>query len=99
MLSKTLRKAIMTRSRLRNKFNLNRNPRYWKKYKQQHNLCVKLLRKNKKDYFNNINVQQINDNKRFWKTVRPNFSNKTKTANTIILSEKEKIIKDETDGS
>ena len=34
--------------------------------------------------------------KEFWKTVRPDFSNKTKTANTILLSEKEKIITDET---
>ena len=67
-MSNTLRKAVMNRSRLRNKFNLSRNPSHWKKYKQQHNLCVKLLRKYKKDYFNSGNEEQINDNKRFWKT-------------------------------
>ena len=50
-MSKTLRKAVMTRSRLRNKFNLNRNPTHWKKYKQQCNFCVKLLRQKQERLF------------------------------------------------
>ena len=31
----------------------------------------------------------------FWKTIKPKFSNKTKTVDTIILTENNKIIKDE----
>ena len=31
----------------------------------------------------------------FWKTIRPKFSNKCKTANTIFLVEDEKILQDE----
>ena len=54
--------------------------------------CVKVLRKTKMEYFQNIDV---NDNKMFWKTVKPRFSNKCKTANTIILTEGDIIIKDE----
>ena len=35
-------------------------------YKKQHNFCVKLLRKTNKEYFEKINVKDINDNKKFW---------------------------------
>ena len=59
------------------------------------NNCVNLLRKSKKQYFNNIDVKNITNNKKFWKTIRPKFSNKCKTTNTIILVEDEEILQDE----
>ena len=34
------------------------------------NKCVSLLRKSKKDYFENRNEKNITDNKRFWETVK-----------------------------
>ena len=39
-MSKYLRKAIMTRSRLRNKFNKCRTPDNWKDYTKQRNICT-----------------------------------------------------------
>ena len=36
----------------------------------------------------------VMDTKKFWKTVKPLFSNKSKTANTIILHKNNRIIKD-----
>ena len=36
----------------------------------------------------------MTDNKKFWKIIGPKFSNKCKTANTIILVEDEKILQD-----
>ena len=36
------------------------------------------------------------DNKEFWKTIRSKFSNISKTANTIILVENEKILQNKT---
>ena len=63
-------------------------------YKKQRNICVNLLRKSKKQYFNNIDVKNVMDNKKFWKPIRPKFSNKCKTPNTIILFENEKIWQD-----
>ena len=42
-----------------------------------------------------MGVNKVNDNKMFWKTVKPRFSNKCKTANTIILTEGDMIIKNE----
>ena len=63
-------------------------------YKKQRNIRVNLLRKSKKQYFNNIDVKNVMDNKKFWKPIRPKFSNKCKTPNTIILFENEKIWQD-----
>ena len=63
-MNKALRKAIMTRSRLKDN-----------SYKKQRNFCLKLLRQTKEKYFNNINVKKVSDNKTFWKSVKPFFSN------------------------
>ena len=40
-----------------------------------------------------MDVKKVNDNKMFWKTMKPKFSNKCKVANTIILTEGDMIIK------
>ena len=69
-------KAIMTRTRLRNRFLKNRSNRNRDLFRQQRNSCLSLLRKSKKDYFSNLNEKQITDNKRFWKIVKPFLSNK-----------------------
>ena len=50
-MTKHLRKAIMNRSRLRNKYNKNRTNENWSNYARQRNLCVKILKKSKKHYF------------------------------------------------
>ena len=94
-MNKTLRKAIMTRSMLKRRYNLDRTTINFEKYKKQLNIYVNLLRKSKKQYFNNTDVKNLTDNKKFWKIIRPKFSNKCKTTNTIILVEDEKILQDE----
>ena len=80
---------------LKKKFNNNKFEENSKKYKQQRNYCVKLLRKTKMEYFQNMDVNKVNDNKMFWKTVKARFLKKCKTANTIILTEGDMIIKNE----
>ena len=94
LMTKTLRKAIMTRSRLKNICNKKRSYDNWDKYKKQRNICVKLLRKTKQGYFNNIDIKSVIDIKKFWKTIRPYFSNKGLNSNKIFLSEKGRLIKD-----
>ena len=42
-----------------------------------------------------MDTNKVNDNKMFWKTVKPRFSNKFKTASTIILIEGDMIVKNE----
>ena len=69
-------KAIMTRSRLPNEFLKIKSQEYKQVYNKQRNLCVTMIRKTKKYYFNDPNVRNITDNKQFWKTVKPFFSSK-----------------------
>ena len=55
-LKKLLRAAIMKRSRLKNITNKSQLPADLSKYKTQRNLVVKLNKKHKKEYFENLNV-------------------------------------------
>ena len=59
------------------------------------NLCVKLLRKSKKDFYNNLNVKRITDNRKFWNNIKPNFTDKTFRDERITLVEGDKVIKEE----
>ena len=45
--------------------------------------------------FQNMDVNKVNDNQMFQKTMNPRSSNKCKTANTLILTEGDMIIKNE----
>ena len=59
-------------------------------YNKQRNVCVTLTRKAKI-----LHLSSICDNKKFWATVKPLFSNKIKSVENIVLSENGKLIKDE----
>ena len=71
-MNKTLSKAIMTRSRVRNKFLKNPNNKNRGIYNKQRNYRVNLLRKRKKEYYKNLDINKITD-KQFWKTAKPFF--------------------------
>ena len=94
-MTKSLRKAIMLRSRLKNNFNKKRSDENWDNYKKQRNFCVKLLRQTKEKYFNDINVKSISDNKKFWKTIKPFFSDKDLNTNNMMLVENNEIVREE----
>ena len=94
-MTKRLRKAIMKRSQLKNRYNKNHNYENWYLYKKQRNFCVSLLRKTKRNYFKNVKIQDITDNKKFWKTIRPYFSDKGYNQTKITIVEKDSIITDE----
>ena len=83
-MNKALRKAIITRSRLKNKFDKNSSAKNWDSYKKQRNFFLKLLRKNKEKYFNNINAKKVSDKKTFWKSVKPVSSNKGLNSNMLV---------------
>ena len=93
-MTKALRKAIMTRSRLKSIYLKNQNTTNWNNYKSQHNFCTNLLRKTKRDYFRNLNMRELNDNKKFWKRIKPFFSDKGLANNSIVLKENGNLITD-----
>ena len=51
------------RSQLKRNFDNNKSEENSKKYKQHGSYCVKLLRKMKMEYFQNMDVNKVNDNK------------------------------------
>ena len=55
----------MKRSKLRNKFNKERNIENWSEYKRQRNLCSNLLKQSKKRHFNSLNVNDVTENEKF----------------------------------
>ena len=55
-ITKDLHKAIMKRSRLRNKFLRDRTDILKEEHKKQRNFCVSVLKKAKKNHFANLEV-------------------------------------------
>ena len=64
-------KAITTRDSLKNRFLQNKSEENRKLFCKQRSKDVSILRKSKKDYFENLNEKNITDKKHFWKTVKP----------------------------
>ena len=96
-MTKHLHKTIMKRSRFRNKFLRDRTDISREEHKKQRNLCVSLFKKAKKDHFANLDTKSVTDNKKFWQTVKPIFSNKVKAKTVIKLVENDVMIEDESE--
>ena len=94
-MTKSLGKATMLRSRLKNNFNKQRSNENCDNYKRQRNFCVKLLCQTKEKYFSDINVKSTSDNKKFWKNIKPFFSNKGLNTNNMMPVEDNEIIREE----
>ena len=90
--TKNLRKAIMKRSKLRKKYLRERTNKAKSIYNKQRNLCASIFRKNKRDYFGNLNNKTATDNRKFWKTISPLFSEKSFHRECITLKESNKRI-------
>ena len=94
-ISKPLRKAIMKRSYLEKVYLKKKTPLSLEKYKKHKNYCSRIYKKEKRNFFNTLNTSFINDNKLFWKTVKPFFSNKGSFGNKIKLVENEELLQDD----
>ena len=69
-MTKELSKAIMNRSKLKNRYTK------WPScetlaFKKQKNICKNLNKKTKKNYFSKITSKGVKGNKQFWNTVKP----------------------------
>ena len=54
---------------------------------------MSLFRREKKFFFSNLDTKKIVDNKRFWRTAKPFFSDKNRVKNKItLIEEKTKIV-------
>ena len=91
-MNKILRKTIMLRTNLKNIANKPKSEQDIRKFKDQRNLVVKLNIKAKRDYFKSIQFKSIDNDKRFWKTVKQFFTNKNHMSEKITLIEDCKIV-------
>ena len=82
----------MKRSQRRKVFLKKRTLESQVAYNKQRNYCTSLLRKEKRNYFENIDTSKISDTKVFWKTVKPMFSNKNVKRESITLVKGDKIL-------
>ena len=93
-MNKTLSKAFMHRARLKNRYHKFPTEKNKTLYKKHRNFCVSLLKKEKINYYNNLDLKVFEDNKMFWRAVKPLFSEKVKSQTNITLIENEKMITD-----
>ena len=85
----------MHRTRIGNKYLRNKTDENKRKYTKQQNYCVSLLRKSKREYYSNLDVKNITDNKTFWKTIKPFLSDKVTSTQKI----NDKIVKNDNDAA
>ena len=76
-INKEMRKAIYTRSMLRNKFWENSTLGKERLYKSQRNKCVSLHKKCVKAYCKKVADNGIAANKAFWKFIKPFLTKKS----------------------
>ena len=87
-MNKEIRKAIMLQTHLLNILNKEKTVSARVAYKIQRNICTNLLSNAKLHYYSNLKPSSITDNKTFWKSVKPLFSEKVMSAENITLVEK-----------
>ena len=96
-MTKALRKAIASRSRLENTFHRMRTKESRELFKKQKNYCSRLYKKERKKFYNNLDPKCITDNKRFWNTMKPFFSDKGLNRRNITLIDGDDIISKDSD--
>ena len=96
-MTKALRKAIATRSRLENRFHRLKTSDSMKAFRKQRNYCSRLYKKERKRFYVNLDSKCITDNKKFWQTMKPFFTDKGLSKRTITLIKGNQIISEDID--
>ena len=94
-MTRILRKAIMRRSTLKNKYLKEKTDVSLKAFKKQKNYTKRLAKRERTKYFANLDLNKYTDNIRFWNTVKPMFSNTSIGSKNITLVEKGNIVTDD----
>ena len=88
-MTKDMRKAMMKLLELETKCYRTKNPDDHAACKKQNNFVSKLYQRERKKYYNNLNIRKITDNKRFWGTMKPFFNDKRSSneVNNLVIME------------
>jgi hypothetical protein len=90
-MNRSLRKSIMDKSRLRNRFKRTRSKADWEKYRVQRNKTSHLRRESIKNYFQE-RCQEGPRNQHFYDTIKPFLSNKYRRDNNLMLFEGQELL-------
>ena len=94
-MTKQLNKAIMDRSRIKDRCLKLPSRENFLELKKAKRLCKNLYKTAKKQYFKSVSSEDRAANKQFWDVVKP-FSNKNLDSNDhISINDKDKIVNDE----
>ena len=91
-MTRTLRKAIMKRSELERRYFKYNSSENNKAYRKQKKFCSRLYKKERRKYYSSLDISDVTDNKRFWKTIKPLFSDKGVSSQNITLVKNDNII-------
>ena len=95
-MTKALRKALMHRSKSKNICNKKLTDN-WTNYIKTKEFLFEpaLLCKTKKNNFQNLNIRDLSDNRKFWETIKLYFINKGLNSNKLLLKEKGNLVSKE----
>ena len=94
--TKEMRKGIMDRSRLQRNYWKHGTEASKREKKKQENYCNKLYKKERKNYYKNLDPRNIEDERKFWLTIKPFFGDKNSgIREKITLVENGQLIDDD----
>ena len=93
-MTKALKKAIATRSRLENRYYKDKSIESKLAYNKTKKFLQSFIQKGK-IYYTKLNITNITDNRKFWKTMKTFFSDKGVNTGKITLIGDNKIISDD----
>ena len=91
-MTKALRKAIATRSRLEHRVHKTRTEESINVFKKQKNYCSKLYKKERKKFYANLDPKNVIDGEIFWILMKPFFSDKGLKNQNITLIDDNRLI-------
>ncbi len=82
----------MKRTQLQNKYEKSKASLDLNAFRKHRNYVSRLYKKQRRKFYNSIDLRNFMDNKKFWKNVNPLFSDKSKSQNKITLVDNDKIV-------
>ena len=84
-ITKTLKKAIKCRSQLETKYLKTKTQTDLKLYKKYEKFCSKLYKRERRKYYESLDMKNVLDSKEFWKTMIPFFPDKNTVFSQISI--------------
>ena len=86
---------MVQRTKVRIKFLKQKTTETRLAYNKQRNICISILRKAERSYFENLDIKNLIDSRKFWGTLIPFFSNKVRSNDHIKLNGNDLLIRNE----